>query len=66
MQTDHFTFALDFRSTLRGTDKVLYTTTYEFHLKHVPGATEESAHCAGLEKLEGVKKLARATRHERH
>jgi hypothetical protein len=47
----------NFAETLKGVDKVLYKSAYEFELKFVKGATEESAHQAGLEKLEQIKKL---------
>lgn len=43
--------------TLKGVDKVLYKSAYEFELEFVNGATEESAHQAGLNKLEQMKKL---------
>lgn len=47
----------NFAETLKGVDKVLYKSAYEFELKFVKGATEESAHKAGLEKIAQVKKL---------
>jgi hypothetical protein len=47
----------NFAETLKGVDKVLYKSAYEFELKHIDGATEESAHQAGLKKLAQVKKL---------
>lgn len=47
----------NFAETLRGVDKVLYKSAYEFELRHIDGATEESAHQAGLKKLEQVNKL---------
>ena len=48
---------MNFLETLRGVDKVLYKSAYAFELEYVKGATEESAHQAGLKKLEQVKKL---------
>jgi hypothetical protein len=48
---------MNFLETLRGVDKVLYKSAYAFELECVKGATEESAHQAGLKKLEQVKKL---------
>lgn len=43
--------------TLKGVDKVLYKSAYEFELEFVSGATEESAHQAGLDKLARVNKM---------
>ena len=43
--------------TLKGVDKVLYKSAYEFEFKFVSGATEESAHQAGLDKLAQVNKM---------
>lgn len=40
---------------LKGNDRVLYKTSFDFHLKHVPQATLESAHQAGVNKLASVK-----------
>lgn len=48
----------NFAETLKGVNKVLYKSAYEFELNFVKGATEESAHKAGLEKIEQVKKLS--------
>ena len=47
----------NFAETLKGVDKVLYKSAYEFELKFVEGATEENAHKAGLEKLEHLKRM---------
>jgi hypothetical protein len=49
----------NFSNTLSGIDKVLYKTSYEFHLKYSENATPESAHRAGLEKIESIKKLSK-------
>jgi hypothetical protein len=49
----------NFLNTLSGIDKVLYKTSYEFHMKYSANATPESAHRAGLEKIESVKELSR-------
>ena len=46
-----------FYETLKGVEKVAYKSAYEFELKYIDGATEESAHKAGLEKLEQIKRL---------
>ncbi len=46
-----------FVETLKGVDKVLYKSAYEFELNYVKGATEESAHQAGLDKIEQIKIL---------
>ena len=47
----------NFAETLRGVEKVLYKSAYAFELEYVKGATEESAHQAGLKKLEQVNRL---------
>jgi len=47
----------NFAETIRGVDKVLYKSAYAFELEYVKGATEESAHQAGLKKLEQVNRL---------
>jgi hypothetical protein len=47
----------DFINTLTGIDKVLYRTSYDFHLKYSPNATPESAHQAGLEKLKNTQEM---------
>lgn len=46
-----------FLETLKGVDKVLYKSAYEFEMNFVSGATEESAHQAGIKKLEQVQRL---------
>lgn len=47
----------NFAETLKGVDKVMYKSAYNFHLQHIEGATEESAHEAGLKELERLEKL---------
>jgi len=47
-----------FFQTLTGVNKVLYKTSYEFHMKYSTNATEESAHQAGLDKIKSVSKLS--------
>ena len=48
----------DFIQTLSGVNKVLYKQSYNFHMEHVKGATPESAHLAGLDKLEKIRKIS--------
>ena len=49
---------VEFLNTLSGINKVLYKTSYEFHMKYSNNATEESAHQAGLDKIKSVSKLS--------
>lgn len=48
---------VEFLNTLSGINKVLYKTSYEFHMKYSNNATEESAHQEGLNKIKSVNKL---------
>ena len=47
----------EFLQTLSSVNRVLYKSSYEFHMKHEDGATHESAHQAGLKKLKRVNAL---------
>jgi len=47
----------NFEKTLKGINRILYKSSYEFHLQHVPGATLESAHIEGLDKIKKVEIL---------
>lgn len=51
---------------LKGFEKVLYKTTYDFYMKHIEGATHESSHEAGLEKLESVNRTRKMVSQFRH
>jgi hypothetical protein len=46
-----------FLETLSGINKVLYKTSYEFEMKYSKNATHESAHQAGLDKIQSIKEL---------
>ena len=46
-----------FFETLKGVEKVMYKTAYNFHLNHHNGATEDTAHEAGLNELKRLGKL---------
>jgi len=46
-----------FLETLSGINKVLYKTSYEFEMKYAKNATHESAHQAGLDKIQSIKEL---------
>jgi hypothetical protein len=46
-----------FANTLTGINKVLYTTSYEFHMKYSQNPTHESAHQAGLDKIASTEEL---------
>ena len=48
----------EFLSTLSGVQRCLYKSAYQFHMKYHNGATEESAHQEGLEKLEQIARLS--------
>ena len=47
-----------FFQTLTGVNKVLYKSSYEFHMKYSKNATEESAHQEGLNKIKSVARLS--------
>jgi hypothetical protein len=49
----------NFANTLTGINKVLYKTSYEFHMKYSKNATPESAHQAGLDKIESINELSK-------
>jgi hypothetical protein len=46
-----------FFETLKGVEKVMYKTAYNFHLKYHSGATEDTAHEAGINELKRLGKL---------
>ena len=46
-----------FIETLKGVEKVMYKTAYKFHMDYHKGATEQSAHEAGLNELKRLGKL---------
>ena len=54
----HTTMDTNFLNSLTGIDKVLYKTTYELELKYGTNATHESAHQAGLDKIQSIKELS--------
>jgi hypothetical protein len=41
----------DFYKSLSRVNQVLYKSSYDFHMQYHKGATPESAHAAGLDKL---------------
>ena len=47
-----------FFQTLTGINKVLYKTSYEFHMKYSTDATEESAHQAVLKEIKRIGKIS--------
>lgn len=49
----------NFTNTLTGINKVLYKTSYEFHMKYSENATAESAHQAGLNEIERINELSK-------
>lgn len=48
----------EFFNTLSGAKKVIYKSTYQFHLQHSQNATHESAHQVAYNKIKNVEKLA--------
>jgi hypothetical protein len=46
-----------FANTLTGINKVLYKTSYQFHMNHSENPTHEAAHQAGLEKITNTEKM---------
>lgn len=48
-----------FLETLSGINKVLYKTSYEFEMKYSKNATPESAHQAGLDKIQSIEELSK-------
>ena len=45
-------------STLNGREKILYKSHYDFELKY-GGGTPETAHAAGVKKVEDARKLVK-------
>jgi hypothetical protein len=46
-----------FIETLKGVEKVMYKSAYQFHMNYHKGATEQSAHEAGINELKRLGKL---------
>ena len=46
-----------FCQNLKGVEKVMYKSAFNFHTKYHEGATAESAHEAGLKELKRLGKL---------
>jgi hypothetical protein len=46
-----------FYDNLKGVERVMYKSAFNFHKQHVQGATEDSAHQAGIKELERLGKL---------
>ena len=46
-----------FCQNLKGVEKVMYKSAFNFHMKNHNGATEDSAHTAGLNELKRLGKL---------
>jgi hypothetical protein len=46
-----------FFESLKGVEKVMYKTAYKFHMDYHQGATEQSAHEAGINELKRLGKL---------
>jgi hypothetical protein len=46
-----------FVTTLKGVEKVMYKSAYDFHMKYEGNATTESAHQAGLDELKRLGKI---------
>jgi hypothetical protein len=46
-----------FYENLKGVEKVMYKSAFNFHMKYHAGATNESAHEAGLKELKRLGKL---------
>lgn len=53
-----------FYNSLKGVERVMYKTAFNFHKQHVQGATEESAHQAGLNELVRLGKLRKEAAQE--
>ena len=47
----------EFHKNLKGVEKVMYQTAYNFHLKYSNGANEDSAHEAGIKELKRLGKM---------
>jgi hypothetical protein len=45
---------------LTGLDKTLYTTAYNFHMEYHDGATEDSAHEAGIKEINRINGIKNA------
>ena len=46
-----------FCQNLKGVEKVMYKSAFNFHMKNHKGATEDSAHIVGLNELKRLGKL---------
>ena len=53
---ENFTWYTD---TLSRVEKILYKQSFEFELQHGSGADEDSAHFAGMQKVNSVRALAK-------
>jgi hypothetical protein len=47
----------EFIQTLKGTDRVMYKAAYQFHLDNYDGATEVTAHEAGVAEIKRIAKI---------
>ena len=54
LKTNHMN---SFFETLKGVEKVMYKSAYNFHMEYHEGATSESAHEAGINELKRLGKL---------
>ena len=46
-----------FYDNLKGVERVMYKTAFNFHIKYHEGATEDTAHEAGIKELERLGKI---------
>ena len=46
-----------FYDNLKGVERVMYKTAFNFHTKYYEGATEDTAHEAGIKELERLGRL---------
>ena len=46
-----------FFKSLKGVEKVMYKSAYQFHIKYHEGANEQTAHEAGINELKRLGKL---------
>jgi hypothetical protein len=47
----------EFIQTLKGLDRVMYKYAYQFHLDYYEGATESTAHEAGVAEIKRIAKI---------
>jgi hypothetical protein len=53
-----------FYNNLKGVERVMYKTAFNFHMKYSDGATEDTAHEAGVKELERLGRIRKESNQE--